>query len=171
MLEACFMLFAKFYLSELLLLVAVVTAYYAQCGIHGVEDCSHRLVVGDALGVVAPHDADELVRQVDGFLLYDLVVAYDAEHHLVCDDGELAYLIVGEEFVLYLDDALASEFLRTEIEADGDLRRQLVELEERCHLESLVGGDVVDDRAVLYRGYETFFLVHGIWTDTFQLVN
>lgn len=29
MLEACFMLFAKFYLSELLLLVAVVTAYYA----------------------------------------------------------------------------------------------------------------------------------------------
>ena len=61
-----------------------------------------------------------------------------------------------------LDDALASEFLRTEIEADGDLRRQLVELEERCHLECLVGGDVVDDRAVLYRGYETFFLVHVI---------
>ena len=27
--EACLMLFAKFYLSELLLLVAVVTAYYA----------------------------------------------------------------------------------------------------------------------------------------------
>ena len=57
MLEACFVLFAKFYLSELLLLVAVVTAYYAQCGIHGVEDCSHWLIVGDALGVVALHDA------------------------------------------------------------------------------------------------------------------
>ena len=54
--EACFILFAKFYLSELLFLVAVVTAYYAQCGIHGVEDCSHRLIVGDALGVVAFHD-------------------------------------------------------------------------------------------------------------------
>ena len=74
MLEACFMLFAKFYLSELLLLVAVVTAYYAQCGIHGVEDCSHRLVVGDALGVVAFHDSLQCIRSLHCLLFNDFVV-------------------------------------------------------------------------------------------------
>ena len=104
--EACFMLFAKFYLSELLLLVAVVTAYYAQCGINGVEDCSHRLVVGDALGVIAFHDSLQCIRSLHCLLFNDFVVLDNTQTDVWSYYRETVDLFVGKEFVGNLDDAL-----------------------------------------------------------------
>lgn len=48
---------AKFHLVDVLLLIAVVAFQYAVLLVYHVEHGLHGLVVGDALGVVAFHDA------------------------------------------------------------------------------------------------------------------
>ena len=72
------------------------------------EARQHRLVVGDALVVVALHDADKLFGHFDLLLLDHLVAADDAERDVGRNDGQLVYLVVGEELAGYLDDALLS---------------------------------------------------------------
>ena len=75
------------------------------------EEGLHGLVVGDALGVVALHDATNLCGGLYGLLLNDLVVADDAEDDLGSYYGETGNLVVGEELVRHLDDALAAYLL------------------------------------------------------------
>ena len=76
-----------------------------------VEESLHGLVVGDALGVVAFYDTTNLCWGLNGFLLYDLVVADDAENDIWSYYGETGNLVVGEELVRHLDNAFAAHLL------------------------------------------------------------
>ena len=60
------MLLTKLNFAQLLLLIAVMAAYDTECLIYGVEEGLHRLVVGDALRVVALHDAPECIWSLHG---------------------------------------------------------------------------------------------------------
>ena len=65
----------------------------------------------DALGVVASDDTRKLIRGLDGFLLNNLVVTDDVEHHLGGYNRQAANLLVGEELVAHLYDALLLDLL------------------------------------------------------------
>ena len=72
-------LLAKLYFAQLLLLVAVVATYDAEHLVNGVEEGLHRLIVGDALRVVALHDALECIWSLYCLLLHDFVVLDDTQ--------------------------------------------------------------------------------------------
>ena len=63
------LLFAELYFAQLLLFVAVVATYDTEHFVYGMEEGLHRLVVGDALRVVALYDALQCIRSLDGLLL------------------------------------------------------------------------------------------------------
>ena len=63
------MLLTKLNFAQLLLLIAVMAAYDTESLIYGVEEGLHRLVVGDALRVVALYDALECIWSLHGLLL------------------------------------------------------------------------------------------------------
>ena len=117
------------------------------------EACGHGFVVGDALRVGALDDADEFVGQGEFAFLYHFVVADDVQLDVGGYDGDAVYLVVGEEFVGYLDDAFLAQFLALEVEADGDVVAHVLQAEEGYYGEELFGGYVVDDGAVLQCGY------------------
>ena len=98
-----------------------------QDAIGHVEVCLHGLVVRDALRVVAFHDAFDDFRRHDGLLLHHLIVADEAEDDVGSNDGEAGDLIVGEELVAHLDDALAAYLLGGIVETDGDRGLQVEE--------------------------------------------
>ena len=70
----------QLYLVNLLLLIAVVALDDAPLLVDDVEDSFHRLIVGDALRVVALDDATELIRSLNLALLDDLIVADGVQH-------------------------------------------------------------------------------------------
>ncbi len=107
----------KFDLVDVLLFFAIVAGEDA---VGHVEMGGHGLVVGDALGVVAFHDAFNLLRGLDGLLLNDLVVTDDVEDNFRGHDGETRNLVVGEKLVADLDDTLIADFLRGVVITDGD---------------------------------------------------
>ena len=154
----------KFHFADVLLFLAVVAG---QNAVGYMEVGRHRLVVRDALGIVALHDALDLVRRLYGFLLHHLVVADDVQDDLRRHHGETRDLIVGEELVGYLDDTLVAHLLRGVVETDGDGSLQVKEPEQAGHLVGLLCRDVVDDGAVLNGGYQAFFLVHRIMVLSF----
>ena len=63
------------------------------------EMSCHRLVVGHALGIIAFHNALDLVRSHDCLLFHHLLVTDETEDDIWGNNGETGYLIVGEEFV------------------------------------------------------------------------
>ena len=139
----------QFHLIDILFLLAVVAG---QDTVADVEVGRHRLVVGDALGVVALHNAAYLVRRLYGFLLDDFVVMDDVENDFWGYDGKSGDFIVGKELVTNLDDALHANFLGGVIITDGDGRLEIEESEKAGHLISLGGGYVIDDGALLDGG-------------------
>ena len=72
----------QLHLIYILLLLAVVALEDAVFLIHHVEERVHRLVVGDALRVVASYDTPKFIRCDDGFLLHHFVVLNDVEHDI-----------------------------------------------------------------------------------------
>lgn len=102
---------AKFNLADILLLVAIVALDDAALFVNEVEDGVHWLVICDALGVVASDDTRKLIRGLDSFLLNNLVVTDDVEHHLGGYNRQAANLLVGEELVAHLYDALLLDLL------------------------------------------------------------
>ena len=67
----------KFYLIYILFFLAVMTGQHS---VSHMEMGCHGFVVGDALGVVAFHDADNLAGCLNGLLLNHLIVADDAKN-------------------------------------------------------------------------------------------
>ena len=67
----------KFYLIYILFFLAVVTGQHS---VSHMEMGCHGFVVGNALGVVAFHDADDLAGCLNGLLLNHLIVADDAKN-------------------------------------------------------------------------------------------
>ena len=106
-----YFLLAKLYFAQLLLLVAVVATHDAEHLVNGMEEGLHRLVVGDALRVVAFHDALQRIRSLDGLLLYDFVVLDDTQSDVRSNDREAVDFLVGEILVGTLDDALLADLV------------------------------------------------------------
>ena len=107
----------EFHFIDILFHLAVVTGEDA---VGDMEVRLHRLVVRDALGVVAFHEAVNLVRCNNRFLLYHLVVADDTQNDVGGYDGESRNFIVGEELVRHLDDTFVAYLLRRVVDTDGD---------------------------------------------------
>ena len=82
----CFL--AQLHILNILLFVAVVATHDTSKFIHYGEVGVHWLVVGYALRIVAFHYAVELVRNLNGFLLYNLIVLDDAQHYFRSNDRE-----------------------------------------------------------------------------------
>ncbi len=62
-----------------------------------------------ALRVAAFRDSVDLLRHDDFPLLHDLEIADDVDRRLRCYERELVQVLILEELVLDLDDALPSE--------------------------------------------------------------
>jgi aspartate carbamoyltransferase regulatory subunit len=102
----------------LLLFVAVVATYDTEHFVYGMEEGLHRLVVGDALRVVALYDALQRIRSLDGLLLYDFVVFDDTQSDVRRNDRESVDFLIGKILVGNLDDALLANLLAWQVVAE-----------------------------------------------------
>ena len=114
-----YFLLAKLYFAQLLLLVAVVATYDAEHLVNGMEEGLHRLVVGDALRVVALYDAPERIWSLYGLLLHDFVVLDDTQSDVRPNDRESVDFLIGKILVGNLDDALLANLLAWQVVADS----------------------------------------------------
>ena len=144
-----FKLLAKLYFAQLLLLVAVVATHDAEHLVYGVEEGLHRLVVGDALRVVALYDALQCIRSLDGLLLYDFVVFDDTQSDVRSNDRESVDFLIGKILVGNLDDALLANLLAWQVVADSNRSLHLLQLEQIYYLIGLFGWYMVDYGTVL----------------------
>ena len=144
-----YFLLAKLYFAQLLLLVAVVATHDAEHLVNGVEEGLHRLVVGDALRVVALHDALQRIRSLDGLLLYDFVVLDDTQSDVRSHHREAVDFLVGEVLVCHLDDTLLANLLGRQVVADGNRSVHLLQLEQVDYLVGFLGWYMVDYGTVL----------------------
>ena len=145
-----YFLLAKLYFAQLLLLVAVVATHDAEHLVNGMEEGLHRLVVGDALRVVALHDALQRIRSLDGLLFYDFVVLDDTQSDVRSNDREAVDFLVGEILVGNLDDALLANLLAWQVIADGDRSVHLLQLEQIHYLIGLFGWYILEKAIANY---------------------
>ena len=117
--------------------------------VYGMEEGLHRLVVGDALRVVALYDALQRIRSLDGLLLYDFVVFDDTQSDVRSNDRESVDFLIGKILVGNLDDALLANLLGWQVVADGNRSVHLLQLEEVYYLIGLFGWYMVDYGTVL----------------------
>ena len=142
-------LLAKLHFAQFLLLVAVVAAHDAQHLIYGVEEGLHRLVVGDALRVVALYDALECIWSLYSLLLYDLIVLDDTQSDVRSHHREAVDFLIGKVLVGNLDDALLADLLGRQVVADGNRSVHLLQLEQVDYLIGFLGWYMVDYGTVL----------------------
>ena len=138
------MLLTKLHFVQLLLLIAVMAAYDTESLIYGVEEGLHRLVVGDALRVVALYDAPERIWSLYGLLLHDFVVLDDTQSDVRSHHREAVDFLIGKVLVGNLDDALLADFLGRQVVADSDRSVHLFQLEQIHYLIGFLGGYLVD---------------------------
>ena len=143
------MLLTKLHFAQLLLLVAVMAAYDTEYLIYGVEEGLHRLVVGDALRVVALYDAPERIWSLYGLLLHDLVVLDDTQSDVRSHHREAVDFLIGKVLVGNLDDALLADLLGRQVVADGNRSVHLLQLEQVDYLVGFLGWYMVDYGTVL----------------------
>ena len=117
--------------------------------VYGMEDGLHRLVVGDALRVVALYDALQCVRSLDSLLLYDFVVFDDTQSDVRRNDRESVDFFIGKILVGNLDDALLANLLAWQVVADSNRSLHLLQLEQIYYLIGLFGWYMVDYGTVL----------------------
>mgnify|MGYP007059179059 FL=1 len=117
--------------------------------VYGMEEGLHRLVVGDALRVVALYDALQRIRSLDGLLLYDFVVFDDTQSDVRCNDRESVDFLIGKILVGNLDDALLANLLAWQVVADSNRSLHLLQLEQIYYLIGLFGWYMVDYGTVL----------------------
>ena len=133
----------------MLLFVAVVATYDTEHFVYGMEEGLHRLVVGDALRVVALYDALQCIRSLDGLLLYDFVVFDDTQSDVRRNDRESVDFLIGKILVGNLDDALLANLLAWQVVADSNRSLHLLQLEQIYYLIGLFGWYMVDYGTVL----------------------
>ena len=143
------MLLTKLHFAQLLLLVAVMAAYDTEYLIYSVEEGLHRLVVGDALRVIALHDALECIWSLYGLLLHDFVVLDDTQSDVRSHHREAVDFLIGKVLVGNLDDALLADLLGRQVVADGNRSVHLLQLEQVDYLVGFLGWYMVDYGTVL----------------------
>ena len=143
------MLLTKLHFAQLLLFVAVMAAYDTESLIYGVEEGLHRLVVGDALRVVALYDALERIWSLYSLLLHDLIVLDDTQSDVRSHHREAVDFLIGKVLVGNLDDALLADLLGRQVVADGNRSVHLLQLEQVDYLIGFLGWYMVDYGTVL----------------------
>jgi len=123
-----------------------------QYAVSYVEMRGHWFIVRNTFGVVTPHNAVYFIGCLNGFFLHYFIIADDAENDFRGDDGKTWNFVIGKEFVAYLDDTFATNFLWRIIETDGDGGVQIEKPQQARHLIGLAGGYVVNDGALLNGG-------------------
>ena len=89
-----------------------------------------RLVVGYAFRISAFCDSNDLLRHLKLLLFHYLEILDDVYGSIRSDECQLAQLAVLEELVSDLDDSLLSVNLAREVDADGDLAFNSLEIKD-----------------------------------------
>ncbi len=110
-------------------------------------------MVCDAFRVAAFRDAVDFLRHHELPFLDDLEVADDVDCRLRGDEGELVEVLVLEELVLNLDDALLSEEFAGEVDAYRDLVPDALEVEYVEGLVYVFSGYMVQNGTILQGAY------------------
>ena len=110
-------------------------------------------MIGDALRVLAFCDSYNLVRHLEHLLLHDLEITDYVHCRLRGDESKLVELVVLEELVGDLDDALASVELARKVDTYGDLVLYTLEIEDVQGLVYVFGRDMVQYGAILQCAY------------------
>ena len=100
-------------------------------------------MVRHALRIAALRDADDLLRHFKLLLLHDLEITDYVDCRLWCYEGKLVELVVLEELVGNLYDALASVKLARKVDAYGDLVLYTLEIEDVQSLVYVFSGYMV----------------------------
>lgn len=136
--------------------VAVAAAQGAVFLVNHIEHGLHRLVVGNAFGVVAFHYSAYLFRHGYPLLFRYLIIAYNAEYDIRSNDGQLAAFLFGEIPVCNFDDAFASHFVAGQVGADGDRGAYAGQSQQVDYIKYLVRWDMVNNCAVFQCGNQQF---------------
>ena len=110
-------------------------------------------MVGDAFWIAALCDAYDLLRQLKLLLLHHLEVADDVDGCVRSYEGELVQFLILEELVFNLDDSLAALSLAVEVDSNGDLVLDALEVEQIESPVYVFGRNVVQYGTVLQCAY------------------
>ena len=143
--------------------LAVVAAEHEVLLVDDVEFGGDGFAVGDALGVGAFDEVLDMVGYLGGEFLDDFVVLDGDDGDEGGYEGHFAHFVFGDVFVFDFDDAFASELGALQVVADKHFVFVFFKAEDVDDPIDRLGGDMVDDGAVLDGGDDEFFLcVHGI---------
>ena len=107
-----------------------------------------RLVVSHTFRIHTFCDAYNLIRQLNLLLFYDLEVADDVHSCFRCKESELVELVIFEELVCNLDDALLSAVLAVEVDTYSNLVLDALEIEDAESLIYVLRRNVVQNGTV-----------------------
>ena len=120
------------------------------------------LLVGDAVGVEAFHNVLDAVRDGHCLLVHDFKVLDFDDGGSGGDKGNLVYVFGLKVLVGGFDEALGAVFLALHVGAEIHRGADSIQAQDFDDLEHFVGGDMVDDGAILDGGNsQFFFLFHG----------
>ena len=143
--------------------LTIVAAEFQVLFVHYIELGGHSLGVGDALGVGAFDKILDVVGNFGGEFFFHLVVFNGDDGYKWSNESHFAHLFFGEVFILNLDDTFAAELGALQVVADKHFVFVFFKAEDMDDPVDGLGGDMVDDGAVLNGGDDEFFLcVHGI---------
>ena len=115
--------------------IAVATSNLKWLSVGNMEYGLHRLIVADALGIVASDNTSQCVVKCNMILLHNLIVANDIDGGIGSNECYFVYLFVAKEVVGYFNDTFSSYLATIEIVAYRNAVGYSVELEHRYYLE------------------------------------
>ena len=120
------------------------------------------LLVGDAIGVEALHNMLDALGDGHGLLVDDLEVLDFDDGGSRGDEGNLVHVLRLEVLIGGFNEALGAVFLAFYVDAEIHRGADFVQAQNLDDLEHFVGGNMVDDGAILNGGNcQFFFLFHG----------
>ena len=120
------------------------------------------LLVGDAVGIEALHDVLDALRDGHRLFIDDLEVLDFDDGGGGGDEGDLVHVFRLKVLVGDFDEALGAVFLALHVGAEIHGVADFLQAQDLDDLEYFVGGDMVDDGAVLNGAHgQFFFLFHS----------
>ena len=115
------------------------------------------LLVGDAIGVEALHNMLDALRDGHRLLVDDLEVLDLNDGSRGSDEGDLVHVLRLEVLIGGFNEALGAVFLAFDVDAEIHRGADFVQAQNLDDLEHFVGGNMVDDGAILNGGNCQFF--------------
>ena len=149
----------KFVLCGVLLAIVAVQLDVALCVLDDGELGRHiMLLVGDAVRVEALHDMLDAVGNGYELLVDNLEVLDFDDGSGRGDQGNLVHVFRLKVFVGSLDEAFGAVFFALHVGAEIHGSFDFLQAQNLDDLEHFVGGDMVDDGAILNGAHGQFFL-------------